>query len=258
MIKTWTVTTTGPLQPAKPYFIRLSKTGDPNAAISYNLGNGGPDADQRAVMDAGFLELPRLGVLPADDPTIASSLDAGRPGDRQDHHQRAGLLPLRRRHTGHRGRVRRLQRRRLDVLHRRRASRGRATAPIRRRPRGAAPGTSGRSWPASGPSTRSPPGTAPRPSDLWTSMAGHRVRRRADPRTGLGEPRSGRLTVRHRTRMRVDRLPERQGRRQRLPADLVGGAVRPAVREHPRRPGHRTAGGHHPAVPQAHPGRHRR
>ena len=29
---------------ADPYFIRLSKTGDPNAAISYNVGNGGPDA----------------------------------------------------------------------------------------------------------------------------------------------------------------------------------------------------------------------
>ena len=73
MIKTWTVTTNGPLS-TEPYFIRLSKTGDPNAAITYNLGNGGPDADQRAVMDAGFLELPRLGILPADDPTVAASL----------------------------------------------------------------------------------------------------------------------------------------------------------------------------------------
>ena len=74
MIKTWTVTTNGPLS-TEPYFIRLSKTGDPNAAITYNLGNGGPDADQRAVIDAGFLELPRLGVLPADDPTIAELAD---------------------------------------------------------------------------------------------------------------------------------------------------------------------------------------
>jgi glucan 1,4-alpha-glucosidase len=73
MIKTWTVTTTGPLS-TQPYFIRLSKTGDPNAATVYNLGNGGPDADQRAVIDAGFLELPRLGVLPTDDPAIANSL----------------------------------------------------------------------------------------------------------------------------------------------------------------------------------------
>ena len=39
----WTLTTNGPLGP-QPYFIRLSKNGDPNAAITYNLGNGGPDA----------------------------------------------------------------------------------------------------------------------------------------------------------------------------------------------------------------------
>src|SRR6185312_8579770 len=57
-----------------PYFIRLSKTGDPNAAISYNLGNGGPTLDQRRVMDAGFLELVRLGELPAADPEVQQTL----------------------------------------------------------------------------------------------------------------------------------------------------------------------------------------
>ncbi len=72
-IKGWTVTTNGPLS-ASPYFIRLSKTGDPNAAISYNVGNGGPTLDQRSVMDAGFLELVRLGELPASDPTVAASI----------------------------------------------------------------------------------------------------------------------------------------------------------------------------------------
>ena len=46
-VKSWTLTTTGPLS-SQPYFIRLSKNGDPNAAVTYNLGNGGPDADQRA------------------------------------------------------------------------------------------------------------------------------------------------------------------------------------------------------------------
>jgi glucoamylase len=71
-IKGWTVTTTGPFGPR--YFIRLSKTGDPNAAISYNLGNGGPTLDQRTVIDAGFLELARLGELPANDPDILASL----------------------------------------------------------------------------------------------------------------------------------------------------------------------------------------
>ena len=72
-IKAWGVTTNGPLS-ADPYFIRLSKTGDPNAAISYNVGNGGPTLDQRAVADAGYLEYVRLGILPATDPVILNSL----------------------------------------------------------------------------------------------------------------------------------------------------------------------------------------
>ena len=72
-IKGWTVTTNGPLS-ADPYFIRLSKGGDPNAAIAYNVGNGGPTLDQRAVIDAGFLELVRLGELPPTDPDVARSL----------------------------------------------------------------------------------------------------------------------------------------------------------------------------------------
>ncbi len=71
-IKGWTVTTTGPLAPR--YFIRVSKTGDPNAAITYNLGNGSIVADQRSVIDQGFLELVRLGVLPASDPDVQASL----------------------------------------------------------------------------------------------------------------------------------------------------------------------------------------
>src|SRR5205814_3822572 len=69
----WTVTTNGPLA-THPYFIRLSKTGDPNAAISYGLGNGGPSADQRTVVGQGFLELTRLGILPANDPDVQASL----------------------------------------------------------------------------------------------------------------------------------------------------------------------------------------
>jgi glucoamylase len=72
-VKGWTVTTNGP-HAAHPYFIRLSKTGDPNAAISYNVGNGGPTLDQRAVVDAGFLELVRLGMLRPDDPDVRRSV----------------------------------------------------------------------------------------------------------------------------------------------------------------------------------------
>jgi glucoamylase len=71
-VKSWTVTTTGPDGPR--YFIRLSKTGDPNAAISYSLGNGGPTLDQRSVLDGGFQELVRLGELPVTDPDVRASL----------------------------------------------------------------------------------------------------------------------------------------------------------------------------------------
>ncbi len=71
-VKSWTVTTTGPYAPR--YFLRLSKTGDPNAAISYSLGNGGPTLDQRTVLDGGFQELVRLGELPISDPDVQASL----------------------------------------------------------------------------------------------------------------------------------------------------------------------------------------
>ncbi|MGP4098575.1 glucodextranase DOMON-like domain-containing protein [Nonomuraea sp. KM90] len=71
-VKAWTVTTTGPYAPR--YFLRLSRTGDPDAAVSYNLGNGGPTEDQRRVVDAGFLELTRLGILPPGDPDVLASL----------------------------------------------------------------------------------------------------------------------------------------------------------------------------------------
>jgi glucan 1,4-alpha-glucosidase len=73
-IKRWTVTTNGPLEP-RPYFIRLSKNGDPNADTVYNVGNGGPDLDQRRVIDAGFLELVRLGMFPAADDDVVRSLE---------------------------------------------------------------------------------------------------------------------------------------------------------------------------------------
>ncbi|MFI6709177.1 glucodextranase DOMON-like domain-containing protein [Nonomuraea sp. NPDC050478] len=71
-VKGWTVTTTGPY--ADRYFLRLSRHGDPDAADSYNLGNGAPTEDQRRVVDAGFLELTRLGVLPPGDPDVLASL----------------------------------------------------------------------------------------------------------------------------------------------------------------------------------------
>jgi glucan 1,4-alpha-glucosidase len=73
-VKTWTVTDTGPYGDHR-YFIRLSPTGDPNAAETYDLNNGSlKNVDQRSVVDAGFLELTRLGELPATDSDVTHSL----------------------------------------------------------------------------------------------------------------------------------------------------------------------------------------
>jgi glucoamylase len=74
-IKNWTVTSTGTSPFGTHYFIRVSKTGDPNAAIAYGLGNGSITVDQRSVIDAGFLELVRLGVLRASDPDVQASVN---------------------------------------------------------------------------------------------------------------------------------------------------------------------------------------
>ncbi len=251
MIKTWAVTTNGPLS-ADPYFIRLSKTGDPNAADVYNLGNGGPDADQRTVMDAGFLELPRLGVLPKDDPAISNSLTLvdqviGKTTSSGQGYYRYGVV-----HPGHRGRLRRLQCRRRDQLHRAGQAMG-----GRVRHAGPEPGL----WPPLAGAVRGTrgargghgsPGERRRPVGR---DGGHGVRSRTRPRAGLGERPAGRFAVRHQGRVRVDRLRERQGGGQRVSAHLVGRSVRPAVHEHPRRTDHRAAEGHHRPVHHPHPGR---
>ena len=116
MIKTWTVTTTGPDGPR--YFIRVSKTGDPNAAISYSLGNGGPTVDQRSVIDGGFQELTRLGELPISDPDIQASLAVLDKQISVVHPERDRLLPVR--HVGQPGqrrRVRRLLPAEPDLVH---------------------------------------------------------------------------------------------------------------------------------------------
>ena len=133
MIKTWTVTTTGPDGPR--YFIRLSKTGDPNAAITYSLGNGGPTVDQRAVIDGGFQELTRLGELPDQRPRRAGLPECAGQADLGDHAQRDRLLPVR--HIGRQGqrrRVRRLLPAEPDLVHHHRrpvaADRHRHRAPV--------------------------------------------------------------------------------------------------------------------------------
>ena len=72
-VKQYTVTHNGPYS-SSPYFIRLSKNGNPSSEYFYNLGNGGPTLDQRAVVDGGFQELVRLGELSATDADVRNSL----------------------------------------------------------------------------------------------------------------------------------------------------------------------------------------
>jgi glucoamylase len=69
----WTATTNGPYAP-RPYYLRLTKDGKPNSGTEYNIGDSGPIVDQRKVVDPSFLELVRLGVRRADDPTVRNTV----------------------------------------------------------------------------------------------------------------------------------------------------------------------------------------
>lgn len=70
-VKAWTFTTTGPLGDGR-YFLRLTEKGNPNEGAILRIG--GQNVDQRKVVDASFLELVRLGVLPALDADVTGSL----------------------------------------------------------------------------------------------------------------------------------------------------------------------------------------
>ena len=81
-IENWTVTTNGPYVSAIGSELlhprdqaRSDGSINPNADVTYSLNNGNTtQVDQRSVIDAGFLDLVRLGVLPASDPAVESSL----------------------------------------------------------------------------------------------------------------------------------------------------------------------------------------
>lgn len=72
-IEKWTVTKTGP-HSREPYYIRIAQNGKPDAGDKIELNNGAGFFDEREIVDAGFLELVRLGIRPADDPIVVNSL----------------------------------------------------------------------------------------------------------------------------------------------------------------------------------------
>jgi glucoamylase len=75
-LEKWLVTTTGHLgtDGGQGSYIRINGTKDPNDAAKLDVHNGGGVWDKRDVVDAGFLELVRLGIRPANDPIIQHSL----------------------------------------------------------------------------------------------------------------------------------------------------------------------------------------
>lgn len=74
-VDSWTYTTSGSIASGS-YFIRIAPNGTPNASNTISISNGGGSYDQRAVVDAGFLELVRLGIKSASATDITNSLTA--------------------------------------------------------------------------------------------------------------------------------------------------------------------------------------
>lgn len=72
-LNAWTYTTSGHLDDGH-YYVRVDDDGDPNDGHTLCLTNDGGCWDERDLVDAGFLELVRLGITPPDDTHVTSSL----------------------------------------------------------------------------------------------------------------------------------------------------------------------------------------
>jgi glucoamylase len=72
-IDKWTATTTGKYGDGN-YYLRITANGRPDAGDKIELNNGAGFFDERDIVDAGFLELVRLGIKSPDDPLIVKSL----------------------------------------------------------------------------------------------------------------------------------------------------------------------------------------
>lgn len=72
-IEKWTATTTGKYGDGN-YYVRITANGRPDAGEKIEINNGAGTFYEHEIVDAGFLELVRLGIKPADDPLIVKSL----------------------------------------------------------------------------------------------------------------------------------------------------------------------------------------
>lgn len=72
-VERWTATTNGPYGDGH-YYLRITENDDPNDGAKVEINSGGGRYDEREIVDAGFLELVRLGIKSADDPLVLKSL----------------------------------------------------------------------------------------------------------------------------------------------------------------------------------------
>ncbi|MGI8884865.1 MAG: glycoside hydrolase family 15 protein, partial [Pyrinomonadaceae bacterium] len=72
-VERWTATTNGKYGDGN-YYLRITQNGKPDAGEKIELNNGAGFFDEREIVDAGFLELVRLGIKSPDDPLIQKSL----------------------------------------------------------------------------------------------------------------------------------------------------------------------------------------
>jgi glucan 1,4-alpha-glucosidase len=74
-VESWCATETGTTRHANtPYYVRITRDGDPDAGNLRTLANGGPTLDEREIIDAGFLELTRMGIKDPTDEVIENSI----------------------------------------------------------------------------------------------------------------------------------------------------------------------------------------
>src|SRR6266404_3746293 len=72
-VERWTATNTGRYGDGR-YYLRITENDNPNDGAKIEINSGGGTYDERGIVDAGFLELVRLGIRPADDPLVIKSL----------------------------------------------------------------------------------------------------------------------------------------------------------------------------------------
>jgi len=70
-LEAWTVTQSGD---AERYYLRITADGNPNDGSKMEINSSSRVVDERKVLDAGFLELVRLGLKSPRDPLIVESL----------------------------------------------------------------------------------------------------------------------------------------------------------------------------------------